>query len=471
MYIIKNSLKNLVRNKGRNFIILFVAFLTLTSVTLSFAIRNISDSSIQRYKDSFFMDATIDYDWERLEKDFPPTEIVNDDGSVTQESSFELEELTLKDYQKFAQSDCLKNTQYVIAAQFASDTLTAVPNNLHKNQEIVSIDGMTLEELMKFFHVNTREEVVKELGGETELKKVLDTKDDTAGSLVGYTDISYVEEFVNKEKNLTQGHFPEKDGECIVSSKYAEHNKLKIGDTIEVSGPSKSDTKIIPVKITGIYEASLSEAMAEAWGDLYGSVYTTYHTVADSGFHWISPIRVVFQLKDPESAERFEKELYQKGLSEYRFLSYSNEKSEYQRNTEPLKNISRIAEIFTLCAGAIGAAMILLIFLLNVRERKYEVGVLRAMGMKKSAVAVGFIFEILVMMAVGFGLSILVSTLLSQPIAGVIINNLNGASTNLSPTAILLCGLTALGLSVISGLCSVFTVMRHEPMKILAERN
>lgn len=53
MYVLRNSLKNLVRNKGRNLAILLIAILTLASVTISFSIQRISDLAIEQYRDSF----------------------------------------------------------------------------------------------------------------------------------------------------------------------------------------------------------------------------------------------------------------------------------------------------------------------------------------------------------------------------------------------------------------------------------
>lgn len=53
MYILKNALKNLVRNKRRNIAILLIATLTLTVVTVSFSIQTLSSVAISNYKDSF----------------------------------------------------------------------------------------------------------------------------------------------------------------------------------------------------------------------------------------------------------------------------------------------------------------------------------------------------------------------------------------------------------------------------------
>lgn len=473
MYILKNSLKNLVRNKGRNLAILLIAVLTLASVTISFSIQTISNLAIWRYKNSFLVDATIDYDWERAEKDFPPKTITNKDGSITQKSSFSLPEISFEDYLKYADSKYVKWAKYYACCSFASDELTKVPDNTHEGEKWVSIDGMTLEEIMAHFEVSKKEELFDNgiIADEEELQRALDSKRNLVGTLVGYTDLSIVEDFADNANKLKSGCFPEHDNECIVSSKYAEHNKLKIGDTISVSGPSKSDTKTILLTITGIYDAHRLETSAVSLGDLYGYVYTTFDTLKNSGFHYIWMGTAVYQLGGPADAELFEKELYEKGLSKYRILSYSNSADEYTKNTEPLKNISRIAEIFTLSVSVIGAAVLLLISFINMRERKYEIGVLRSMGMKKSGIARGMIYEICVIMSISFAAGILAGGILIKPIASVLLDNLTDISISLPLAAIALSAGLAFALSIVSALCAVFAIMRHEPMKILSERS
>ncbi len=473
MYILKNAIKNLKRNKGRSFMVLMIALLTLTSVTLSLSIKTISDIAITRYQDNFCVDATIDYDWERLEKDFPPKTTEYEDGSISMESTFELPEISLEEYLKYADSQYVKGVKYYAACNFACDSLTNVPDNTREGEEWVSLEGMTLDEILVLFGVSTKEELLDSgaVGTEDELQRILDSKRDLVGSLIGYTDISIVDDFADNANKLESGRFPEWDNECIISSKYAEHNNLKIGDTISISGPSKSDIETISLSITGIYSAHRAEASAETLGDVYGHVYTTFNTLKNSGFHYIWVGKAVYQLGSPEDAELFEKELHEKGLSKYRILSYSNSGDEYTKNTKPLKNISRIAEIFTLAASIIGTAILLLISFFNIRERKYEIGVLRAMGMKKSSVARGLVYETLIIMVISFALSVLIGLALTKPIATALLGSLSEINTILSPTAILFGAAMAFFFSILAGFCSVFAVMRHEPMQILVERN
>lgn len=473
MYILKNAIKNLGRNKGRSFMVLMIVLLTLTSVTISFSIQTISSLAIRQYKDGFCVEATIDYDWEKAEEDFPPKTIENEDGSITQESTINILEISFEDYLKYANSQYVKGAKYYAACSFASDKLTVVPDNTREGEEWISIDGMTLDEIMQQFGVSTKKELFDSgiIDNEDELQRILDSKRNLVGTLVGYTDLSVVEDFANNANKLKSGHFPEHDNECIVSSKYAEHNKLNIGDTISVSGPSKSDTETISLTITGIYDAHRLETSAVSLGDLYGYVYTTFNTLKNSGFHDIWVEKAVYQLGNLEEAELFEKELHEKGLSKYRILSYSNSGEEYTKSTKPLKNISRIAEIFTSAASIIGAAILLLISFFNIRERKYEIGVLRAMGMKKSSIAKGMVYETLIIMLISFALSVLLGLALIKPIAAALLGDLTEIKTKLPPMAIIFGAAMAFLFSILAGLCSAFAVMRHEPMQILAERN
>lgn len=470
MYIFKNSLKNLVRNKGRNITILLISFLTLISVTLSFSIQTLSDIAIEYYRKSFGVQAKLEIDWEKLSNEHPPEKTVNEDGSITMESNYEIPSPDVEEYARYADSSYVKQVLYYASCAIASDSLIPVADNLQQDEEVIDISGMSREELKRFFNVSTDEELEETLGGKEEVEKIMDTKKGCIGSLVGFTDISLLEDFTTGRRKLEQGNFPQKDNECIISTEFAKQNDLKVGDSIFISGQSASlDQEEREFTITGLYGDYFNAVTAAELGLFYGDIFTTYDTLMDSGFHYIELLDAVFILNDPESAKLFEQELYNKGMNEYYTLSYSID--EYENNTRPLKNISRIAEIFTLSAGVVGAAIILLISSLNARERKYEIGVLRSMGMKKADIARGMIYETLIIMLVGFICSTLGGFILTKPVASVLIDNAINVEIALPAAAVLFSAVMAFVLSIISGLCAVFFVMRHEPMKILSERN
>ncbi len=470
MYILNNSLKNLVRNKGRNIVILLIAILTLTSVTLSFSIQTLSNLAIERYKNSFGVQAKIGFDWEKLEREHPPEQTINEDGSITMEQNFEVPMPDASEYEYYADSQYVKQTLYHASCAVTSSSLKPVKDNLRQGEEIVDLGGMSKDELMKFFGVSTEQELEEIVGGKEEVEKIMDYKNDSIGSLVGFTDISLLEDFTTGKRKLEQGVFPEKNNECIISSEFAKENNLKVGDTISLAGISRSmDKEEISLSVTGIYGDYYNTATAITFGTFYGDIFTTYDTLMNSGFHYIDLVEGIFILNNPEDAKLFEQELRSKGLNEYHTLEYSTE--EYEKNTNPLKNIARIAEIFTLSASLIGAAILLLISIINVRERKYEIGVLRSMGMKKSSIARGMIYETFVVMLVGFAVSIFAGLVLTKPVAATLLGDLTNIGISLPTVSVWFSAGLAFILSIVSGLCAVFAVMRHEPMKILSERN
>jgi putative ABC transport system permease protein len=142
----------------------------------------------------------------------------------------------------------------------------------------------------------------------------------------------------------------------------------------------------------------------------------------------------------------------------------------------------------------LGAVIMMLLSSIAIRERKYEIGVLRAMGMKKRKVALGLWIEIIIITCICFALGLGVGTMLSQPVSDAILagqtqSTVSGSTTladRLADTEtiepekvdILVSGFTAfqvlavsLMLASITGLMSVSSITKSEPIKILMERN
>ena len=159
-----------------------------------------------------------------------------------------------------------------------------------------------------------------------------------------------------------------------------------------------------------------------------------------------------------------------------------------------------ISMIFLWVVLVLGAAILLILSSLVVRERKYEIGVLRAMGMKKSKVAAQLVLESALIMAVCLFLGIALGSLLVQPVTDMLLadqmsrtlsgpalaSGMGGASfgglaTDNRPIAHISAALSfttitelvgiALILTVIAGAASAAFAMKYEPMRILRQRN
>lgn len=96
-----------------------------------------------------------------------------------------------------------------------------------------------------------------------------------------------------------------------------------------------------------------------------------------------------------EDYEKFSEEVYEAGLSEDYTVS-SSDITQYENSLLPLENLSQMSMYFLMVVFAIGGIILVVLNIFNVRERKYEVGVLTAIGMKKLKVSMQFVLETLI---------------------------------------------------------------------------
>ena len=118
-------------------------------------------------------------------------------------------------------------------------------------------------------------------------------------------------------------------------------------------------------------------------------------------------LSATYSFADADAYYAFENEVRTLGLYESYTVS-STDITAFENSMTPLNTLSTMAGWFLLVILIIGGIILVVLNIFNVRERKYEVGVLTAMGMKKWKVAAQFMCEILVvtMIAVVIGAGI-----------------------------------------------------------------
>ena len=203
-------------------------------------------------------------------------------------------------------------------------------------------------------------------------------------------------------------------------------------------------------------------------------------------------VDAVYFLKQPALLAAFETELRGKGLpADY---SVRTDESTFDSVAGPVESLQNLALSFLIIVLVLGAVIMLLLSVVAIRERKYEIGVLRAMGMKKKQVALGLLIETIVITCICFALGMSAGTALSQPVSDKIMTgqalSSGAGSTSLADRLsgadhsapqkidIAVSGLTTLqilGVSIllafIAGIISVSRITKYEPIKILMERN
>jgi len=201
-------------------------------------------------------------------------------------------------------------------------------------------------------------------------------------------------------------------------------------------------------------------------------------------------IEAVYYLIHPDILSAFEADLRSRGLPDG-YVVRADE-TVFSSVVSPVESLQSLSFTFLLIILVLGAVIMVLLSAIVIRERKYEIGVLRAMGMKKQKIALGLWTEIIVITCICFVLSMGVGAILSQPISDAILTGQTSESgattlaervagnvTQSETTAIdvSISNITALqifGISIllasISGIVSISKITKSEPIKILMER-
>ena len=139
---------------------------------------------------------------------------------------------------------------------------------------------------------------------------------------------------------------------------------------------------------------------------------TTAITGTETTTKLTSNLTGTFVFANKADFDSFSTEVRGKGLSEFYSVTSSDINS-YEASLVPLQNLSNFATTLLVIILSIGAVILIVINVFNIRERKYEVGVLTAIGIKKWKVALQFVTELmfvtLVAIVIGSGIGAAVS--------------------------------------------------------------
>lgn len=120
-------------------------------------------------------------------------------------------------------------------------------------------------------------------------------------------------------------------------------------------------------------------------------------------------------MKNLDDIAKFEAEVRAKGLPIT--YSVSINQAAYDKVTDPLSGMKSAVSTFMIVILILGAIVLALLSFMAVRERKYEVGVLRAMGMERSKIAFGMLSEVVIIAAVCLAVGLGAGSIIAQPLA------------------------------------------------------
>lgn len=131
MYIFKNAITSIVRNKGRNFLIGIIILVISCAAAVTLAIRNSATSLISSYKDKYEVEATISVDRDNMMKKFDPSD--ESSRSDMKDAFNSASDISVDDIEKYADSKYIKSYHYTMSVSMNGSDLEKVTSEEKKD--------------------------------------------------------------------------------------------------------------------------------------------------------------------------------------------------------------------------------------------------------------------------------------------------------------------------------------------------
>lgn len=451
MYIFKNAMRSIVRSKGRNILIGIIVLVIAVSACIGLSIRQAANSVREQTLDSMTVTAQISFDRSSLMK-----EIQENAGEGKQKefnkSDFSKmmgnqDSLTIDEMKTYAKAQSVQSFYYTATASVNGTA------GLEAVTESGGSDSGTSENKDSASSGQENTGVPAMPGGESGDIFGGIGKWGTQGdfTVVGYSSDQAMTDFLSGACSITDGAmFEEGTGslDCIISDELAAYNSLSVGDTIKISNPNDED-ETYSLNITGIYNNSQSTVTTggfmggfSAGSDPANQIYMSYTalegiigssekgatamTDEETGVETSTALRQqlagTYTFASVEDYEQFDPQARELGLGDDYTVTSSDIES-FEQSLLPLDNLSQMALTFLIVVLGIGAVILIVLNIFSIRDRKYEIGVLTAIGMKKRKVALQFITEVFTVTLIAIILGSAIGAVSSVPVTNALLES------------------------------------------------
>ena len=545
MFVLSNALKSISRSLGRNILIGIIVFTIAVAACISLAIKKAASDAETTGLDNMTITASISVDLAKLMEEMTDENSEAQQGgrpdiSAMREMLAKYPDLTLEQLLPYAGSANVKSFDYSYTTNLsATEGIEAFTQDGSSTNDETQTD----DENMPLGGDRGGMDGGMMIGGGMIFGGNISQGD---FAVTGYSSEAAMTEFVNGETQVIDGgsifDTATADMNCLISEELAFINSLNIGDRITLQNPA-NESETYTFKICGLYKGIKSESSSMPFFsnsmDPSNAIYISYKSletlisnskasavqVEDTNGNSRSSelggtLTSSFSFTGVEELENFKEQVYGGGLSEYYAIT-SNDVFNFEASLIPLKNLSNFANTLLIIILAVGAIVLIVLNIFNIRERKFEVGVLTAIGVKKGTVAIQFVTELLIITLISIVIGSGVGAIASVPVSSELLksqvtaleetqNNQEqnfgrpggGAATqgggpimiqggnrlqrgdifggnvdyieevNASVNLTVLLQLIGIGIALafISSFAAIIFVLRYEPLKILANR-
>lgn len=309
-------------------------------------------------------------------------------------------------------------------------------------------------------------------------------------TIVGVSSTALYADFNDGTSTLVSGRniTPSDKGKkvVVIEQNLATQNNLKVGSTVIMTAPNSSTQ--VKYTVVGIYKTSSTSSQNGTGGGMrnmtysepYNYIYTDYQSALDiktaisaatstssssstsstvqtssvssyatssttstgrvvsrgGSFGITSPgiDSVVYYLDDPKNMDKAISDIKKISSIDWNKFTITSDDSEYEQMVGTIQNVASTSKMIVLLVGIVGAVILALIMLLNVRERMYETGVMLSMGESKLKLLSQFAAEMVMIAAVAFIISAFTGQYISKSLTNYLVQTQINSVTSSAST-------------------------------------
>ena len=404
MFIFKNAYISIIRNKSRNILIGAIILVIACACTITLAINNTAKDLINSYDSAYEKEITLSFDRNKMMKDI---DFSKEDMESAKEAFENIKSYTLEDIENFSTSEHIESYYYTY-------NISLNGNNIEKAEIETNRGGF---------------------GGPGKMPGGGRGKSSLDFTLTGYSSINQMSEFINGTYTILEitdnAWDIVFDGNYVfINEELASYNELKLNDKIVLEDENNNTYEF---EIIGIFEDNDTEnnSMMSMFSNSANTIVTgasSLVNIDNSNDSVEGSITPTFIIDDYDNATLVQDEFYEKGLDETYVVETNQELAE--SGVSSIKNVKSFATTFLIITLLIGGIVLFILNMINIRERKYEIGVLRTIGISKLKLTMQFVIELLMVAFVALIVGALAGATMSKSVSNSLLASEIESSTN-----------------------------------------
>lgn len=255
-----------------------------------------------------------------------------------------------------------------------------------------------------------------------------ESKQDGDITISGINAYAYISGVQNETFTIKDGEYFDEDSndKAMVSYEFAELNDLKVGSKFKIKNIYTEEA--IELEVIGIYDTSEERSNANA---IYMNIETAAKFLSSDdykdGKYDVSNVN--YYMNNSDKAEEFVEKVNAdfKELSENK-MKIAVDTSEYDAMSGSIESVGSFATTILVIVIVAAIIIVTLIVTINVKDRRYEMGVLLSLGAHKRNIIGQIATELLIVGTLGFVLASISGTFLAKAMGQSILESQTTAS-------------------------------------------